>query len=133
MSSENEVSFAKFFSTRVRTKVPEPWRRTSKPSSTSPSIALRTVMRETAKSSRGRAPAAARRRARAMRFSMASRSARCSCWYSGRLLARRGGGNCGLGKARFTSAYITSQYHCPGKLLLFVISICINSESLLKI
>ena len=27
MSSENEVSFEKFFSTRLLTKVPEPWRR----------------------------------------------------------------------------------------------------------
>ena len=47
MSSENEVSFAKFFSTRLLTKVPEPCLRISRPSSTSPSMALRTVMRET--------------------------------------------------------------------------------------
>ncbi len=47
MSSENEVSLEKFFSTRAETKVPEPWRLTSMPSLISPSIALRTVMRET--------------------------------------------------------------------------------------
>ena len=47
MSSENEVSFAKFFSTRLLTKVPEPCLRISRPSSTSSSMALRTVMRET--------------------------------------------------------------------------------------
>jgi hypothetical protein len=46
MSSENEVSLAKFFSMRVLMKLPEPGRRTSRPSSTRPSIALRTVMRE---------------------------------------------------------------------------------------
>ena len=65
MSSENEVSFAKFFSTRAETKLPEPCRRTSRPSSTRPSIALRTVMRETARSvaiwrSAGRASSGAR-------------------------------------------------------------------------
>ena len=33
MSSENDVSLAKFFSMRAATKLPEPWRRTSNPSS----------------------------------------------------------------------------------------------------
>ena len=31
MSSENEVSLEKFFSTRAHTKVPDPWRRTNMP------------------------------------------------------------------------------------------------------
>jgi hypothetical protein len=80
MSSENDVSFEKFFSTRLLTKVPEPCRRTSKPSSTSPSIALRTVMRDTANSSaRSRSGGSASSGPR-MRFSIASRSRRCSCW-----------------------------------------------------
>jgi hypothetical protein len=86
MSSENEVSLAKFFSMRVLMKLPEPGRRTSKPSLTRPSMALRTVMRETDRSlaswrSAGRASSGPR-----MRLSIASRSARCSCWYRGRLL-----------------------------------------------
>ena len=46
MSSEKEESLEKLFSTRPATKVPAPRRRVSSPSSTSPSIALRTVMRE---------------------------------------------------------------------------------------
>jgi len=50
MSSEKEVSFEKFFSMREATKLPEPWRRTSSPSSTRPSIAFLTVMRETSSS-----------------------------------------------------------------------------------
>ncbi len=48
MSSENDVNIAKFLSTRAETKLPAPCRRTSKPSATSPSSALRTVMRDTA-------------------------------------------------------------------------------------
>ena len=47
MSSVNEESLEKFFSTRAATKVPAPWRRVSSPSLTSASSALRTVMRET--------------------------------------------------------------------------------------
>ena len=80
MSSEKDVSLAKFFSMREATKFPDPWRRTSKPSSTKPSIAFLTVMREIASSvaiwrSAGRASSGTR-----TRFSMASRNARCSCW-----------------------------------------------------
>ena len=83
MSSENEVSFAKFFSTRLLTKVPEPCLRISSPSSTSPSMALRTVMRETASIS-ARSRSGGRASSGPMTpFSIASRSARCSCWYSG--------------------------------------------------
>jgi hypothetical protein len=51
MSSENDVSLAKFFSTRLHTKLPDPCRLTSQPSWARPSMARRTVMRETAKSS----------------------------------------------------------------------------------
>jgi hypothetical protein len=83
MSSENEDSCAKFFSTRDLTKVPEPWRRASSPSATSPSIALRTVMREIRSSSaRSRSAGSASLGPSAPR-SMAERRRRCSCWYSG--------------------------------------------------
>ncbi len=44
MSSVNDDSLEKFFSTRAATKVPAPWRRVSRPSLTRPSSALRTVM-----------------------------------------------------------------------------------------
>ena len=47
MSSLNDDSFEKLFSTRPATNVPAPRRRVSSPSSTSPPIALRTVIRET--------------------------------------------------------------------------------------
>ena len=80
MSSEKEVNSEKFFSTRPRTKVPEPCRRTRRPSLTRPSMALRTVIRDTPNSSAksrsgGRASFDSR-----IRRSIASRSARCSCW-----------------------------------------------------
>src|SRR3546814_9774863 len=48
MSCEKDVSLEKLFSTRGRvTKVPAPRRRATSPSPTSPSIALRTVIRDT--------------------------------------------------------------------------------------
>jgi len=76
---ENEVSFAKFFSTRLLTNVPEPCLRTSRPSSASSSMALRTVMRETPSiSARSRSGGSASSGA-ITPFSMAWRSARCSC------------------------------------------------------
>jgi hypothetical protein len=79
MSSVNDDSLEKLFSTRAATKVPAPWRRVSRPSLTRPSSALRTVMREMLNSSAmsrsaGRASSGAR-----IFFWMASRSARCSC------------------------------------------------------
>jgi hypothetical protein len=86
MSSEKDVSFAKFFSTRAQTKVPAPWRRTSKPSSTRPSMALRTVMREMDSSSARSRSGGKASSGPTTRFSMAVRSARCNCWYSGRSL-----------------------------------------------
>ena len=85
MSSENDVSMAKFLSTRAETKLPAPCRRTNKPSATNPSSALRTVMRDTAKSAaRSRSEGSASSGPR-IRLSMALRSARCSSWYSGKL------------------------------------------------
>jgi hypothetical protein len=91
MSSEKDVSLAKFFSMRAATKLPEPWRRTSSPSSTSPSIAFLTVMREIARSVAIWRSAGSASSGPSARFSIASRSARCSCWYSGRLLSGSSG------------------------------------------
>ena len=47
MSSENEDSFEKLFSTRAAMKVPAPWRRVTRPSSARASRAVRTVICET--------------------------------------------------------------------------------------
>jgi hypothetical protein len=80
MSSENDVSFAKFFSMREATKLPDPWRRTRSPSSTRPSIALRTVMRETASSVAICRSGGSASSGESTRLSIASRIARCSCW-----------------------------------------------------
>ncbi len=87
MSSVNEVSFEKFFSTRPSTKVPDPCRRVSSPSATRPSRALRTVIRETENSSASSRSGGRASSARSALFSMAWRRPRCSCWYSGRLWA----------------------------------------------
>jgi hypothetical protein len=76
MSSEKDVSNEKFFSTRPRTKVPEPWRRVSSPSLTRPSIALRTVIRETPNSAARSRSAGNASFASRMRRSIASRRAR---------------------------------------------------------
>jgi hypothetical protein len=76
MSSENDVSLAKFFSTRLQTKLPEPCRLTSRPSSTRPSIARRTVMRETAKSSASWRSEGSASSGPSTRLSIASRTAR---------------------------------------------------------
>jgi hypothetical protein len=78
MSSEKDVSLAKFFSTFALMKLPEPGRRTSKPSSTRPSMALRTVMREIDRSAASWRSAGRASSGPNTCWSIASRSARCN-------------------------------------------------------
>jgi hypothetical protein len=80
MSSENEVSLAKFFSMRVLMKLPEPGRRTSTPSPTRPSIALRTVIREISRSAASWRSAGKASSGLSRCCSMAERRARCRRW-----------------------------------------------------
>ena len=90
MSSENEVSFEKFFSTRSLHERAGALAADQQAFLDEPVDGLaHGDARDAEFARRGRARAAGRRRRRGCRFSMASRSARCSCWYSGRLLEPR--------------------------------------------